>query len=87
MRGVCPTTKFIIGGPYVIVMGETACREVGADVAIVGEFDNNTGETLERIMRMPSGETATFEMERTDVNVVPIPDWDFMPPSDYWPYL
>ena len=79
--------KIIIGGPYVSAVGRNAMEETDADAAIIGEFDNYTSETLEKIIELPRGKKRVYFMSRTDINKVPIPDWEAAPPSDYWPYL
>lgn len=77
-------SEIIIGGPYVSAIPEQALVETGADVAIVGEFDNNIDDVLFPIL---AGKERIIHMPTTDVNVTPIPDWEACPPPDYWHYM
>jgi len=76
--------KIIIGGPYPSVVPNQAVEETGADLSVVGEFDNNIDNALYQIMHTSEQVTT---MSTTDINNTPIPDWDIAPPSDYWDSL
>jgi len=79
MRGICPTTKFIVGGPYVTAVGDKARIEVGADVGISGECDTDFIKHL--------NSKQWIKMPYIDVNEIAIPDWDSMNLPAYWPYM
>ncbi len=80
------SAKIIVGGPYVTALGDIAREEIGADVGIVGEFDTDLDRVIPMIM-----ETKNPTIHKvswfTDVNAIPIPDWDSMNLPEYWPYM
>ncbi len=78
------TVKIIVGGPYVTALGDVARKEVGADIGIIGEFDGNLDLVIPEIL---ASDKTMIPMPYTDVNAIPMPDWDSMPPPNYWPYL
>ncbi|MQY79841.1 MAG: radical SAM protein, partial [Bacteroidetes bacterium] len=76
--------KLVVGGPYVTALKEQAREEMGADCAVIGEFETNIDQHLHEILR---GKTLIEWTEWIDVNEYPFPDWDSMNLPDYWPYI
>ena len=76
--------KFIVGGPYVTALREDARIEMGADCAVIGEFEESINSHLDEILQ---GETLIEWTNWVDINEHPFPDWDSMNLPDYWPYI
>lgn len=76
--------KFVIGGPYTTALGEQARLEIGADCAVIAEFETDITKHLYEIM---GGEKLILPERWIDVNEDPFPDWDAMPLSEYWQYI
>ncbi len=82
--------KIIIGGPYVTAVGSEAIKETGADIAMMGEFENIRETTLKNIVTLASMKDyklKTYKTGLTDINEIPIPDWDSINLPDYWPHM
>lgn len=77
--------KIAAGGPYITALGDNARAEVGADIGVRREADSDIGLMMRQIMENDS--LVTFSMPFADVNRIPIPAWDSIQLSDYWPYL
>ncbi len=78
------SAKLIIGGPYTTALGEQARLEMGADAAVLGEFETDITQNLNNIR---AGKTLIEWTKWVDVNEHPFPDWDAMPLPPYWKYI
>jgi len=83
IRRYC-SAKLVIGGPYTTALGEQARIEIGADCAVLGEFETDIDSHLKEIM---SGKTLIEWTKWIDVNEHPYPDWDSIPLPEYWQYI
>jgi radical SAM superfamily enzyme YgiQ (UPF0313 family) len=98
IRRVLPSVKIIAGGPHVSALPEFSLADLGADFAVVGEGEFITPEIIARVQSGERDFTdlkglAYWNDGRvvlnpgcniiTDLDSLPSPAWDLLPPSEY----
>lgn len=99
VKGKYPSIKIIVGGPHISGLREYAVEHIGVDYGIIGEGEIPLGKLLDdmnnlsKVKKIPgviyndgNGYTLTpYPLERIkDLNELPLPDYQLIPPKNYF---